>query len=333
MFLDAKPRKLGAGARLRRGIAVASVSVEPFLTETFMNRPSAIACCSFLALFGVDLAGQEKTKDKKEERPSQTAVLAKNTVSRLGVAYGADDKQKLDVYSPRDAKGAPVVLFIHGGEWTKGDKADVSFKPKYFNENGVVFVSVNYRLTPAVVHPAHVSDIASAIRWVRDHAGEIGAAPDKLVLLGHSAGCHLATLTALDPRHLDKVKLTPRDLRGVVAWSGGMYDLVDRAKGEGNYPKYIRQAFGDTEAAWRDASPMAHVGDAPLPAFLFVSIEKGNASHQAAERMVELIRAKKGEADSQLLTGRTHFMANHLIGAPDDASGKVLLDFVQRVTR
>src|SRR5262249_30873374 len=110
-------------------------------------------------------------------------------------------------------------------------------------------------------------------------------------------------------------------------------DLVERANGEGNYPKYIRQAFGETEAAWRDASPITHVGKGPLPAYLFVSIEKGNASHKAAERMIESIRNAKGDAEGKLLTGRTHFLANHLIGAPDDTTGQIVLDVVKRVTR
>ena len=232
----------------------------------------------FLSIFS--LAGfasaQEPKKEpgKKEERPSQAAVLAKNTVTKLSQSYGKDEKQSLDVYSPRDAKGAAVLIFIHGGEWTKGDKADVSFKPKFFNENGVVFVSANYRLSPAAMHPAHVNDVAAAVRWVRDHAEEIGADADKVVLMGHSAGCHLVSLTVLDPRPLATVKLAPKNLRGVVAWSGGMYDLVERAKGDGSYPKYIRQAFGETEAAWRDASPVAHVGDAPMPPFLFAYVEQ-----------------------------------------------------------
>lgn len=293
----------------------------------------------FLGFFAPLLAGQQldpqkkKEPENKKEQPSQEAVLAKNTIVHANVSFGADEKQRLDVYSPKDVKGAPVVIFIHGGEWTKGDKAAVSFKPKFLNENGVVFVSTNYRLSPAAKHPAHVGDIASAIRWVRDHAAEIGADPNKIVLLGHSAGCHLATLTALDPRYLGKVELKTTSLRGVVAWSGGMYDLVDRAKGPGFYPKYIRQAFGEEESAWRDASPVAHVGDGPLPAFLFISLEKGNASHLAAENLAGLIRKAKGQADSQLITGRTHFTANHLLGAPDDTTGQILLDFVRRVTK
>jgi acetyl esterase/lipase len=288
-------------------------------------------------IFGNSIQAQEKQPEKQPEkrqpeRPSQDAVLAKDSVVLLDQAFGSDEKQKLDVYAPKGAKGAAIVIFIHGGEWTKGDKSAVSFKPKFLNENGIVMVSINYRLSPAAMHPAHVSDVASAIRWVREHAKEFGGDPSKIVLMGHSAGCHLATLTTLDPRHLAREKLTPKDVCGVVAWSGGMYDLVDRAKGEGLYPKYIRQAFGETEDKWRDASPIAHVGDAPMPAFLFVSIEKGNASHKAAESMVELIKQKKGQAKSVLIEGRDHFMANHMIGAPDDKTGEVLLSFVRKVT-
>jgi len=102
----------------------------------------------------------------------------------------------------------------------------VSYKPKFLNENGIVFVSANYRLSPPAKHPTHISDVAAAVRWVYDHAAEIGASPKKIVVMGHSCGCHLVTLLALDPRWLAGVKLSPDDLRGVVAWSGGAYDLV-----------------------------------------------------------------------------------------------------------
>ena len=104
--------------------------------------------------------------------------------------------------------------------------------------------------------------MAAAVRWVRDHAAESGASPHKIVVMGHSAGCHLAALLALDPRYLAAVGLRPADLCGVVAWSGGAYDLVEKVKAGGTYGPYIRKAFGDSQAAWRDASPVAHVGDA-----------------------------------------------------------------------
>jgi acetyl esterase/lipase len=280
------------------------------------------------------VSAKQPPKDSPNQPPSQEAVLGKSTVLRADLAYGKDEKQRLDVYAPREAKRAPVIVFVHGGEWAKRDKAEVSYKPKLLNEKGMVFVSVNYRLSPPAKHPDHVNDIAAAVRWVRDHAGEFGGDPNKIVLMGQSAGCHLVTLVSLDPRYLTKVQMRPAGLRGVVAWSGGAYDLVEKVKGGGTYAPYIRQAFGDSEAAWRDASPVNHVQDTqPLPRFLFVSVEKGNASHQAAERLAGLIRSAKGQAASHLLEGRTHFTANHLLGAPGDQTAAVLLDFVQEATR
>ena len=91
---------------------------------------------------------------KSKEQPPETAVLSAKTVVRADVVYGSDAKQRLDVYSPRGAVDVPVVVFFHRGEWSKGDKSGVSFKPKFLNDNGIVFVSANYRLSPAVSHPA-----------------------------------------------------------------------------------------------------------------------------------------------------------------------------------
>ena len=123
--------------------------------------------------------------------------------------------------------------------------------------------------------------------------------------MGHSAGCHLATLLGLDPRYLAAVGLRPADLCGVVAWSGGAYDLVEKVQAGGMYATYIRKSFGDSQAAWRDASPVAHVGDArPLPLFLFISVQRrGNPSHQASERLAGLIRDAKGSAESLVIGG------------------------------
>jgi arylformamidase len=278
---------------------------------------------------------QQPSREKpKKVRPAQDAVGAKNTVARLDISYGEDAKQRLDVYSPKGVKQAPIVVFVHGGEWTRGDKAAVSSKPSFLNENDIVFVSINYRLTPAVTHPSHMSDVASALRWVHDHAVEIGGSPTKIVLMGHSAGCHLVTLTGLDPHYLARVKLRPTDLRGVVAWSGGAYDLVEKVKAGGSYAGYIKKAFGDSEEAWRDASPVSHVKDVKVgPAFLFASVESGSASHKAAERLASLIRDAQGKAEAQLLEGRDHFDANHLLGAAGDTTGKLLLDFIRKATR
>jgi len=224
-----------------------------------------------------------------------------------------------------------VVVYVHGGEWTKGDKSEVSYKPRFFNEHGVVFVSVNYRLSGTAKHPAQVDDVASAVRWVRDHAGEIGGDPRRLVLMGHSAGCHLVTLVGLDPRPLAKVNLKPSDLCAVVSWSGGAFDLVGKVRSGGMYAGYIRLNFGEDEGAWRDASPIAHAGEVrPTVRFLLASAENGNpASRVISEQMVSLIRQAGGNAQAVLLSGKTHFTANHEVGMAGDKTGEILLRFIE----
>ncbi len=309
-------------------LTTVSMRIRPLLAAMLLAAASLIGPARSLA----QQAAQPR--EGRPPRPSQDAVLADNSILKANVPYGDDALQRLDVYAPQGAGNAPIVIFVHGGEWTRHDKAEVSFKPKFFNEHGVVFVSANYRLSPAATHPAHASDVAAAIRWVHDHAAQFGGDPHKIVLMGHSAGCHLVTLVALDPRYLAKVNLRPADLRGVVAWSGGAYDLVQKVEQGGAYADYIKKAFGDSGETWREASPVAHVKDVKAgPAFLFASIEPGNASHQASERMVKLIRDAGGQATSKLLEGRDHFGANHFLGAPEDTTGAIFLQFVDEATK
>ncbi len=266
-------------------------------------------------------------------KPDMTPVVAADSRIQkdiLYVEYGGD-QQKLDVYAPSNAKNAPVVIFVHGGEWTKGDKSEVSYKPKFFNENGIVFVSINYRLSGTAVHPAQADDVAAAILWLHDHVAEFGGDPQKLVLMGHSAGCHLVTLVSLDPKYLAKVNLKPSDLQAVVAWSGGAYNLPEKVAQGGMYADYIHKNFGDDEKNWRDASPMLHVEDfKPLPRFLFASAEEDKpASIEASRKMVSLIVSAGGCAEATLLIGKNHTTANHELGIPGDQSGEVLLHFIK----
>lgn len=267
-------------------------------------------------------------------RPDQSARVAKDSVVDLDVAYVKDPapKQKLDVYSPRDAKDAPVVLFVHGGEWARHDKSEVSFKPKFFNERGVVFVSVNYRLSDTDKHPAQVNDVAAAARWTRDNIGRYGGSGRKIVLMGHSAGCHLVTLVALDPKYLNGVGMEPADLMGVVSWSGGAFDLPAKVKEGGMYAGYIKINFGEDEKCWRDASPLAHVGDArATPDFLFASAENGNAaSREISEKMASLVRGAGGRAETVLLGGRDHFYSNYEVGNDGDLTGPELVRLIER---
>ena len=106
------------------------------------------------------------------------ALAAEPKVHRdLAYAEPKNERQTLDVYAPSEGKNHPVVVWIHGGGWQAGDKADVQKKPQAFVDKGFVFVSTNYRFVPNVTVKEMTGDIAKAIRWVHDHAKEYGGDP------------------------------------------------------------------------------------------------------------------------------------------------------------
>ena len=114
---------------------------------------------------------------------------AKPKVHRgLPYAEPGSELQTLDVYAPAEGKNLPVVVWIHGGGWHRGDKSEMDKKPQAMVDKGFVFVSVNYRLFPAVTIKQIAADIAKAIRWTRDHIREYGGDPSAIVVMGHSAG-------------------------------------------------------------------------------------------------------------------------------------------------
>src|SRR5438445_1373931 len=87
----------------------------------------------------------------------------------LAYAEPKNERQTLDVYAPTEGKGHPVVVWIHGGGWQRGDKTEVQAKPRAFVDRGFVFVSTNYRFVPSVTIGQMAGDVAKAIGWIHDH--------------------------------------------------------------------------------------------------------------------------------------------------------------------
>src|SRR2546430_15312317 len=102
---------------------------------------------------------------------------AQEVKRNIPYADPADERQVLDVYSPKGAKSLPVVFWIHGGGWQTGDKSSVQIKPQAFMDKGFVFVSTNYRLWPNVDMGTIVRDVAKAVGWVHTHISEYGGGP------------------------------------------------------------------------------------------------------------------------------------------------------------
>jgi acetyl esterase/lipase len=198
------------------------------------------------------------------------------------VAYGTAPLQQLNVYPSKREQPMPVMIYVHGGGWRKGDKARVGNKPEFFNSKGWVFVSINYRLVPQVAFPENVSDVACSIDWVYRNIRRYGGDPDRIFIMGHSAGAHLVSLVATDPTYLEKWGRDLKDIKGVISLDTQAYDLVEMLDDWSS--DIYSGAFGKDPQVHRAASPQHHVmAGRSIPPFL-VCYSKGVSSQQTSEK-------------------------------------------------
>lgn len=153
------------------------------------------------------------------------AVFLKDFSSRQvarDVAYGPHERHRLDIYRPRKATGPlPCLFFVYGGAWDTGDRSEYSFAGRTMAALGFVTVIADYRLVPEVLYPAFLEDGMLALDWMRAEIGAYGGDPDRLVLMGHSAGAYNAVMLALDPAYLPRRSVKPTAVIGL----SGPYDF------------------------------------------------------------------------------------------------------------
>ena len=256
------------------------------------------------------------------------------------------ERKVLDVYTPSnvsdDAVGKrPVVFWIHGGGWQRGDKADVDAKPRVFTERGYVFVSTNYRLLPNVDMETLLRDVAEAVGWVQDHVAEYGGDPNRIFLMGHSAGAQVAALLCTDDRYLKAVGVPFSALLGCVPVDGDTYDvpaIVEtgetrrRVHGQPQPTFGHRQKFGDDPQKHVDFSAVTHVlKDKGIPPFLILHIAGSHDTVAQAHRFSTMLRESEIPTTVFGATETTHMAINTHLGIPGDAATKALFDFVDSI--
>ena len=145
-----------------------------------------------------------------------------SAVGPRDIAYGPDTRQKLDIYLPKEVgtDKPPMVVFLYGGSWRSGNRAQYAFAGRALAALGTVTVVPDYRVAPDHVFPAFIEDTAAAVAWAVDNAVAYGADPSRIYLVGHSAGAYNAALVALDRRYLEVRDIDPDVIAGVVGLSG-----------------------------------------------------------------------------------------------------------------
>lgn len=161
---------------------------------------------------------------------SPTALL-NATVPSNGVAvtrdvrYAEGPRGTLDIYRPPASGPVPLVVFLYGGSWRTGDKGIYPFVARPLAARGAVVVVPDYRLYPEIAFPDFLRDNAQAVAWAIGHASELGADPEAVFVVGHSAGAYNAAMLALDPKWLAEAGVDRARLAGIVGLAGP-YDFL-----------------------------------------------------------------------------------------------------------
>lgn len=294
-----------------------------------------LAVC-LLAALDAALAGcapaatgrEAMTADGRDGPPPSVVVATEAYVDE------GDAKHFVDVYAPAragassDGAGAPVFVFFHGGVWQGGDRSRYAHLGEALAARGVVTVVAGYRLTPRVVHPAHVEDAAAAVAWTLANAARFGGDPARVVVGGHSAGGHLATLLLFDATWLARHDVVPTRLAGVLPLSG-VFDLQapldDTATG--GVERFVHPPFSDDPDALRAASPIAHVARTTVPVHVVVAGDDYAAMRAQSERFVAALRAAGNAPTYEVVAGFDHFA---LVAEPDERVLALLASLIAR---
>jgi acetyl esterase/lipase len=251
------------------------------------------------------------------------SVVATRDVDYLAGTDYAEDKDKLDVFMPKGAAGAPVIVFFHGGALQQGDKSYGELLVRRFVPEGVGVVSANYRLSPGVMHPAHIQDAAIAFAWVIKNIERYGGDPEQVYVSGHSAGAYLATLMALDPAHLAAHGLGLDAVRGTIAISPFLY-VEETAK---DRPKTV---WGEDPDAWMNASVTPHIEPGKGPMLLIYADGDAEWRKGQNDTFGEAMRAA-GNSGIRVVEvpNRDHVTLLTQMNTADDQIGGLVLRFIR----
>jgi acetyl esterase/lipase len=289
--------------------------------------------------------------DNKPDENTPAAAKTFEVKDVRDVAYyegpDADNvKHKLDLFLPKDGKGFPVVIFVHGGAWRHGDKnffGVYSALGKMFARNGIGAVIINYRLSPGVMHPEHEKDVARAFAWTHKNIEKYGGRPDQIFISGHSAGGHLVALLASDETYLKAEGLSLGDIKGVMPLSG-VYALPDTAKlsaelgikqvrlrGDAEIPMgelLFTSVFGKDPETRKNAFPLSHIKK-NLPPFLIVYADRDLPTlDKGAEEFAKELKEKDVKVDLLQIAKRNHLSLITEASADDDATAVAMRRFI-----
>jgi acetyl esterase len=248
----------------------------------------------------------------------------KNVKVTRDVAFGSDEKQKLDVHLPTK-KGAnrPIVIFFHGGGQTGGDKNGTSNVADWIASNGMVGINANYRLSPQVKWPEQGKDVAAVLAFAKQHAKDYGGDANRVYLWGQSAG---ATIIA---NYIYQTDLQPNGEPGVsgVILMSGVYTTPH----DGPRRQFSINYYGEDESKWDERAPMgqakSYAGKTVPTLITNAQLNPDNIEFEGVD-LNQVLCHKSGCPRYHQTVGHNHLSESSHLNTADQSVAPAILDFI-----
>ncbi|MFY0592232.1 alpha/beta hydrolase fold domain-containing protein [Roseivirga sp.] len=253
-----------------------------------------------------------------------------------------DSLQRLSLVIPSSTKDAPLLIWIGGGAWSYVNHNQELGIAQQFASEGIAVASIGHRLSPAtwqdpkrdqgVQHPAHVEDIAAAVKWLYMHAADYGFSREKFFIGGFSSGGHLAALIDLNDKYI-KAQDLPEDIfKGIIPISGA-YDIANYHEvfKNGSQPElaelHVEAVFGNTQEAFAEASPMTFLDNLSTPLLI---MSDGTVDQYTKYFVTALLKTDFKDFDVIYANELTHTDLWKNLAKPDSKYRKPIIRFIQK---
>ncbi|MHA4895261.1 alpha/beta hydrolase [Pedobacter sp. PWIIR3] len=241
----------------------------------------------------------------------QLSALSAKVKVEKNINYSSatgDIRRQLNIYHRTGVDTAQdVIIFIHGGSWSSGKKDIYWWLGRNFARKGVVTVTINYGLAPENKYGQMAADCANAVKWVTNNISSYGGNPNRIFMMGHSAGGHLAELINADPQYFKAAGIA-NPIKGVIlddSFGLDMHEYLTMAEKDNSYYDFLR-TFSKDPKVWTAGSPLNYVNNIHNPHIIFYGEKTYPAIQIQSERLNKLLQANKVNVNMQVIPGKKH---------------------------
>jgi acetyl esterase/lipase len=240
----------------------------------------------------------------------------------------------LDIYhNAKTSQPQDVIVFIHGGSWRSGSKDSYWFLGRNFAKKGKILVAINYPLAPEYQYDTMAYDCAKALKWVKENITKYGGNPDRIFVMGHSAGGHLAALINQDPKYFEHVKIK-NPIKGVIlndAFGLNIYQYMKlQINTDDKYIPGFLQVFTKDEKEWEKASPIFTVENISNPYIMFSGSKTYESIRVQTPAFHQELKSKNKTSYYEIIKGKKHIgMLTQMIFGCNKMYDKII-DFIDK---